>query len=177
MFVGTDNGLYIVDLQSETPSARKITELEQRIQQVEVLPKNDLLLVLSDKVLLSYPLRASFLPEYEKLKSKRIATSITFFKKGVCNNTTLICTVKSTTLKSTIKVLEPIDQQASNSNLPGKIGKIFKSTNEPLRLKKEFYIPSESKSIHFLQNTLCIGCTKGFEVVDLETLRPQRTIY
>ena len=171
MFVGTENGLYLVDL-SEEPRARKITDLEQRIQQVDVVPKIDTLLVLSEKVLLSYPLRALLLPDYEKLKSKKVATSITFFKQGICNNMTLICTVKSTTLKSTIKVLEPNDGGASNI-LPGKIGKMFKSTNEVLRLKKEFYVPSESNSIHFLQNTLCIGCNKGFEVVDLETLRPQ----
>jgi hypothetical protein len=31
----------------------------------------------------------------------------------------------------------------------------------------------ESSSIHFLKARLCIGCTKGFEIVDLETLDTQ----
>lgn len=31
----------------------------------------------------------------------------------------------------------------------------------------------ESSSIHFLRTKLCVGCTKGFEIVDLETLDAQ----
>jgi len=42
-----------------------------------------------------------------------------------------------------------------------------------LRVFKEFYIPVESSSIHFLRTKLCVGCTKGFEIVDLETLDAQ----
>lgn len=42
-----------------------------------------------------------------------------------------------------------------------------------LIIPKEFYIPSESTSIHFLKSKLCVGCSKGFEVVSLETLETQ----
>ena len=31
----------------------------------------------------------------------------------------------------------------------------------------------QSSSIHFLKTRLCIGCTNGFEIVDLETLDTQ----
>jgi len=31
----------------------------------------------------------------------------------------------------------------------------------------------ESSSIHFMRTKLCVGCTKGFEIVDLETLDAQ----
>lgn len=31
----------------------------------------------------------------------------------------------------------------------------------------------ESSSIHFLKTKLCVGCTKGFEIVDLESLDTQ----
>lgn len=31
----------------------------------------------------------------------------------------------------------------------------------------------ESNSLHFLRNRLCVGCAKGFEIVDLETLDTQ----
>ena len=31
----------------------------------------------------------------------------------------------------------------------------------------------ESGSIHYLKTKLCVGCTKGFEIVDLETLDTQ----
>lgn len=38
---------------------------------------------------------------------------------------------------------------------------------------QEFYIPVQSSSIHFLKTRLCIGCTNGFEIVDLDTLDTQ----
>ena len=38
---------------------------------------------------------------------------------------------------------------------------------------QEFYIPVESSSIHYLKTKLCVGCTKGFEIVDLDTLDTQ----
>ncbi len=31
----------------------------------------------------------------------------------------------------------------------------------------------QSSSIHFLKTRLCIGCTNGFEIVDLDTLDTQ----
>ena len=31
----------------------------------------------------------------------------------------------------------------------------------------------ESTSIHYLKTKLCVGCSKGFEIVDLETLDTQ----
>lgn len=39
------------------------------------------------------------------------------------------------------------------------------------------YIPSETKSLHFLTTKLCVGCTKGFELVKLEDLATQGTIF
>ena len=38
---------------------------------------------------------------------------------------------------------------------------------------KEFYVPAESTSIDFLRSKLCVACTRGFEVVSLETLETQ----
>ena len=38
---------------------------------------------------------------------------------------------------------------------------------------KEFYVAAESSSIDFLRSKLCVACTRGFEVVSLETLETQ----
>ena len=35
---------------------------------------------------------------------------------------------------------------------------------------QEFYIPSIATSIDMFKTKICIGCSKGFEVVDLDTL-------
>ena len=50
------------------------------------------------------------------------------------------------------------------------------SGQEVLKPFKEFYIPSEATSIHFLRSKLCIGCAKGFEVVSVESLETQSLI-
>ena len=51
--------------------------------------------------------------------------------------------------------------------------KMFNSGQDELKAFKEFYIPTESSSIHFLKAKLCVACAKGFEVVSLETLETQ----
>jgi hypothetical protein len=51
--------------------------------------------------------------------------------------------------------------------------KMFNSGQDELKAFKEFYIPTESSSIHFLKTKLCVACARGFEVVSLETLETQ----
>lgn len=51
--------------------------------------------------------------------------------------------------------------------------KMFKGGQDELKAFKEFYIPTESSSIHFLKTKLCVACARGFEVVSLETLETQ----
>ncbi|KAJ3256695.1 RHO1 GDP-GTP exchange protein 2 [Boothiomyces macroporosus] len=147
----------------------------EKVAQVDAIPKNDILLVLSDKTLLSFSLKQvlefSDNAQGEKLRPKKISSNVSFFKQGICNNLTLVCAVKSTTITANVKVLEPMGLGVIN--LQGKLAKVFKATSEPLREKTEFYIPSESKSIHFLNTKLCVGCTKGFELVVLDTLKTQ----
>ncbi len=45
--------------------------------------------------------------------------------------------------------------------------------NENTNDFKEFYVPAESSSIDFLRSKLCVACSRGFEVVSLETLETQ----
>nr|KAJ3423238.1 RHO1 GDP-GTP exchange protein 2 [Polyrhizophydium stewartii] len=183
LILGTDDGLYVGaeypvagSLNSDTGENRFVRVIElERIMQVDVLPNYDMLLVLADKSLLSFPLQVLDVTEAEAnsvgRKGKKIGSHVSFFKQGVCAERTLVCAVKSTTLTATIKVLEPVGLGVSN--LRGKIGKLFRATSDSLRVYKEFYIPTESRSIHFLKTKLCVGCTKGFEIVDLESLNTQ----
>ncbi len=67
-------------------------------------------------------------------RGKKIGSHVSFFKQGVCADRTLVCAVKSTTLTATIKVLEPMGLGVSN--LRGKIGKLFRATNDSLRVFK-----------------------------------------
>ena len=105
-------------------------------------------------------------------RAKKVSSHTSFFKAGTCLGRTLVCVVKASALSSTIKTLEPIDQNVRGKNKPT-FRKLLQGGNDTLRVFKEFYIPTESSSIHFLKTKLCVGCTKGFEIVDLETLDTQ----
>lgn len=123
-------------------------------------------------------------------RAKRIASHISFFKAGICLGKTLVCVVKTSALSSTIKALEPIETTVRGARRPT-FKKLLQGGNDTLRLFKvrnvlnncyalfvtvdlqEFYIPVQSSSIHFLKTRLCVGCTNGFEIVDLDTLDTQ----
>ena len=68
-------------------------------------------------------------------RAKRIASHITFFKTGVCLGKTLVCVVKASPLSSTIKTLEPIDQNIRGRNKPT-FRKLLQGGNDTLRVFK-----------------------------------------
>ncbi|KAI0339671.1 CNH-domain-containing protein [Trametopsis cervina] len=170
---GTADGVYISNLWEPHREPMKVLALAD-VTQVDVLEDYQLLIVLAEGVVVTFPMDA--LDPRDPLsgvkRAKRIASHISFFKAGVCLGKTLVCVVKSSALSSTIKALEPIDTQTRGKNKPT-FKKILQGGNDTLRPVKEFYIPVQSSSIHFLKTRLCIGCSNGFEIVDLETLDTQ----
>ncbi|KAH9913549.1 CNH-domain-containing protein [Epithele typhae] len=158
---GTDDGVYLSNLMERNREPIKVLALKD-VAQVDVLEYYQLLIVLSDPM---DPLSGL-------KRAKRIASHISFFKAGVCLGRTLVCAVKSSPLSSTIKTLEPIDQHTRGRSKPT-FRKRLQGGNDTLQVFKEFYIPLQSSSIHFLKTRLCVGCTNGFEIVDLDTLDTQ----
>ncbi|KAI1791833.1 CNH-domain-containing protein [Ganoderma leucocontextum] len=170
---GTDDGVYLSNLMERNREPVKVLALKD-VAQLDVLEEYQLLIVLSERQVITFPLDA--LDPMDPLsglkRAKRIASHISFFKAGVCLGKTLVCVVKSSPLSSTIKTLEPIDQNVRGRAKPT-FKKLLQGGNDTLRVFKEFYIPLQSSSIHFLKTKLCVGCTNGFEIVDLETLDTQ----
>ncbi|GBE89631.1 Rho1 guanine nucleotide exchange factor 1 [Sparassis crispa] len=170
---GTDDGIYLSNLWERNREPVKVLALKD-VQQVDVLEDYQLLIVLSERQVITFPLDAldPMDPMSGLKRAKRIASHISFFKAGVCLGKTLVCVVKASPLSSTIKTFEPIDQNVRGRNKPT-FRKLLQGGNDTLRVFKEFYIPVQSSSIHFLKTKLCVGCTNGFEIVDLETLDTQ----
>ncbi len=173
---GTDSGVYVSDRKpKEGQKLAPVRVLQlSNVTQLDVLEEYAIVLVLSEKALLSYPLE-SLDPSDTTLanrRSKKIAGHTDFFRAGVCLGRVLVCIVKIRTTQSTIKVLEPADNLARNKRQPA-LRKLLQGGGEALKVFQEFYIPTESSSIHFLKSNLCVGCAKGFEVVSLETLETQ----
>jgi hypothetical protein len=195
MVYGTDNGVYLANLLAKEKSPIKVIAVPN-VTQVDVLEDYGILVVLAGERFprqqVEYRALSITIPHLDKAvqtfvldsldpneaivaakRARKISTNASFFKTGVCLNRTLVCIVKSGTVSSTIKTLEPIDHHGRGGKKPPAIRKFLQGSNDLLRIYKEFYIPTESSSVHFLKSKLCVGCTKGFEIVDLDTLDTQ----
>ncbi|GAA5861290.1 hypothetical protein JCM1840_005318 [Sporobolomyces johnsonii] len=172
MVYGTENGVYLANLRDKNKVPVKVISVPN-VTQLDVLEEQGILIVLADKAVQTF--FVDHLDPGDAIgaakRARKISAHATFFKAGQCLGRTLVCVVKSGNVSSTIKTLEPIDQPRGKKQ-PA-IRKFLQGSNESLRVFKEFYIPTESSSVHFLKSKLCVGCTKGFEIVDLETLDTQ----
>ncbi|PBK72403.1 CNH-domain-containing protein [Armillaria solidipes] len=173
MAYGTDDGIYISDLRDMSKDPVKVLALLE-VMQIDVLEAYQLLIILSERSVFTVPLDAldPMDPNAGIKRAKRISSHTSFFKAGYCLGKMLVCIVKSTQLSSTFKTLEPIDQTVRGRSKPT-FKKLINGGNDTLKLFREFYIPVESTSIHYLKTKMCVGCPKGFEIVDLETLDTQ----
>ncbi|KAJ6443926.1 rho guanyl nucleotide exchange factor [Purpureocillium lavendulum] len=172
LLFGTDNGIYLADRKNREQVPRRVLETTN-VTQIDILEEYQLLLVLSNKTLQSYSLSA-LNPDEPALakRPKKIQNHCSFFKTGICLGRHLVCCVKSSALSTTIKVFEPNDAMTKAKKQKG-LGKFMAGGQDELRPFKEFYIPTESSSVHFLKSKLCVACARGFEVVSLETLETQ----
>ncbi|KAF7288465.1 Rho guanyl-nucleotide exchange factor [Mycena chlorophos] len=166
------------------------------VDYVDILEDYQLLIVLSGQFLLPYssafrrtsslhfPLGALDAKDptagHKRMKGiGRIAAHTSFFKAGFCLGRVLVCMVKSTHLSSALKALEPIEHNVRGLAKPP-FKKLLQGGNDTLQpftcqpvliqVFQKFYIPVESTSIHYLTTRLCVGCSKGFEIVDFESL-------
>ncbi|KMP03930.1 Rho1 guanine nucleotide exchange factor 1 [Coccidioides immitis RMSCC 2394] len=172
---GTDNGIYLSERWPKDKSAKPKRVLDATaVTQIDTLEEYQLMLVLANKTLSSYPLEALDVHDGQNplvRRPKKIQGHANFFKSGIGLGRHLVCSVKTSALSSTIKVFEPMENLAKGKKKP--LTKMFQSGQDALKPFKEFYIPAESSSVHFLRSTLCVGCSRGFEVVSLETTERQ----
>lgn len=175
MIYGTDEGVYFSNLRD--PKLREPVKVINLVDvtQVDVIEEYQLLVVLHERSVTTFPLDCLDPndPNAALKRGKRISSHTSFFKSGICLGRTLVAVVKSSPLSSTIKVLEPIDQNMRGKKPQTGFMRRLNGGQESLKVFKEFYIPLESFNIHFLKTKLCVGCQKGFEIVDLETLDMQ----
>ncbi|CAG8632673.1 6496_t:CDS:2, partial [Ambispora gerdemannii] len=166
--LGTEEGVYVADIGQNPKQPIQVLHLE-KVSQIAVIEEFRLLLILADKIFYWLPVEALDPGDTNNSnkKPRKITSNANFFKYGVCLDKTLIAVVRTYGLaQSTIKTFEPIEQSIK-SKIKGSI------LNEALKAYKVFYIPRKSISIHFLKKSLCVGCTKGFEIINMETLTTQ----
>ncbi|KAG0230978.1 RHO1 GDP-GTP exchange protein 2 [Actinomortierella wolfii] len=175
LVIGTDTGVYVGRSRGEF--VRVIAR--ERVSQVDVLEDERILLVLADKTLYAYGLETLDLndPNAANKRARKLGSHVSFFKTGVNRDKTLVGIVKNSTnaldSNSTIKTLEPIEQAGSKKNKPSFRTFMRGGNSEMFKTYVDFYIPRETHSLHFLRNILCVGCSRGFELVDPSTLKTQ----
>ncbi|KAI9726986.1 MAG: RHO1 GDP-GTP exchange protein 2 [Chrysothrix sp. TS-e1954] len=175
LVAGTDNGIYVMDRRPKDSSTKPRRALDVRsVTQVDVLEHNAILLVLTDKILYSYSMDALDADESPLAPSKRgrKISQANFFKIGVFDGQHLVCCVKTSALSATIKVFKPMEPVMDKKKKSG-LSRMLAGGQDVLRPHKEFYVPTETYSVHFLRSSLCVGCARGFEIVTLDTLVTQ----
>ncbi|KAI8457720.1 CNH domain-containing protein, partial [Phakopsora pachyrhizi] len=187
--VGCMDGLWI-GLRKDPSSMRQVIHIKS-ITQCAVLQEFGFLLVLAEKILLAYPLeslvpsragQALQPPAGNAMKttgSGAIASRLSgnkdvlFFRCGRVGPRTLVIYVKKGGVNQTVfKALEPVKnvEKSKTTSSRGFFG-LSGQKSESFRGYKEFFVPSESYGIQYLRSTLAIHCARGFEIMNLDTLK------
>ncbi|KAG8901267.1 RHO1 GDP-GTP exchange protein 2 [Tulasnella sp. 408] len=168
---GSEHGVHLPDLRDGSSGLLMCALALPDVKQLNVLLECRLLVLLSERSVMTVPLDALNARE-DKARPNRlktVATNVSFFQVGTYFGRTLLCLVNASLLRSTIKVLEPNDKA-----IGGKKKSNFKESisgeNDAWRVFQEFEILTEVTSVHFLRNQFCVGCTQGVQMIDLDTL-------
>lgn len=167
LLYGTDSGVWVSTVRSiSTTSNEKICSDptlvigKMYVSQIEVLVEYSKLLILSDKTLYEFDLSCTDSLDHMKntRSGKIILSHVSFFKTGICDGRLLVCAAKTgnTHAISIIEPTNPFDQRNKGNK------------NRRSYDIKEISFSSDAVSISFLKTKLCIGCTKGFEILSLE---------
>ena len=122
LVLGTDFGVYVAERKPRDASHKPKRLLDcKMVSQIDVLEQHQILLVLADKVMYSYPLEALDPEESQAAPSKRgrKICHANYFNAGMCSGKLLVCCVKSSSLSSTIKVYEPMDSMTKGKKKSG----------------------------------------------------------
>jgi hypothetical protein len=113
---------------------RKVLDVSQ-VTQIDTLEEYQLVLVLANKTLSSYPLEALDVSEGQNSMAKRpkkIQGHANFFKCGIGLGRHLVCSVKTSAMSTTIKVYEPMDNLAKGKKKSA-VSKMFQSGQDTLK--------------------------------------------
>ncbi|KAJ2589385.1 RHO1 GDP-GTP exchange protein 2 [Coemansia sp. RSA 1722] len=179
--IGTDRGLYL-GVAGKPTSFQLLSHLRHdRVFQIEIHERLNVLAMIADKDrnLYVYPLdqlMTATTNSKHGVKVKPLHTHVSFFRFGQYQDLDILCSVKSTTLsnQTIIHVYKPV-MNAQKSRPFGRFLSIGgeSSSADSWKCIKECYIAAESTSLHFLRSRLCVGCSRGFEIVDLATMNTQ----
>ncbi|KAI1504914.1 CNH domain-containing protein [Biscogniauxia marginata] len=178
--VGTDVGVCVAEASDQRGWVKTVSVA--RVTQMAVLEEFSVVLVLSDRNLISYPLDVVAPPsnfptpanDNPRRSPQRLAKDVSFFATARMKDRMLVFFKKKEGLHSTFKVLEPVFQKATEkkSRLFGGSRRGGVGTTESFRDYDDFYLPVECYSLNIFQSYIAIATAKGFELLTLDKKAP-----
>lgn len=187
LLFGFDKGIYLSTMTNHDAEGnfapvcstlKLILQTPAPVVQLDAIEKYGVAVMLCDRVVSAIPLDVivsnADLNGRNRNSIKQLANQVSFYKVDECLNRTLLTLVKSTHLSSTIRVLEPVGAASSGQKRP-QLRRLLTaggSSAQPEGFKlvsAPIEIPSATLSLSFLRSHLCLGCSRGFELLDLET--------
>ncbi|KAI1080153.1 CNH domain-containing protein [Whalleya microplaca] len=178
--VGTDVGVCVAEASDQRSWTKTVST--SRVTQIAILEEFSVVLVLSDRNLISYPLDVVSPPsnfpaasnDNPRRSPQRLAKDVSFFATARMKDRTLVFYKKKESLHSTFKVLEPVFQKATEkkSRLFGSSRKGGVGATESFRDYDDFYLPTECYSLNIFHTYIAVSTAKGFELLTLDKKIP-----
>lgn len=150
LLIGADDGVY-----SRLESGRWKPLLNLRVvTQIAALTDFGILLVLADRSLLAFAL-ADLRAKPQRLSGREVS----FFQVGTTKGRSLVIYKQSKGGNSVFQALEPVLRTSAGK------GDFFRPFDQ-------FFVPTECHGLQFLKSTLCVTCTRGFEILSLDAKQP-----
>ncbi|KXJ93937.1 RGF3 long variant [Microdochium bolleyi] len=177
--VGTDVGVCVSEASDQRNWIKTVAAA--RVSQIAVLEEFSVVLVLSERNLISYPLDVIAPPsnfpapanDSHRRSPLRLAKDVSFFATARMKERMLVFYKRKESLHSTFKVLEPVFQKSSE-----KKSRIFSSSRksggstDSFRDYDEFYLPVDCFGLNIFQSYIAIATAKGFELMTLDKKVP-----
>ncbi|KAI1445653.1 CNH domain-containing protein [Annulohypoxylon stygium] len=178
--VGTDMGVCVSEASDQRGWNKTVTS--NRVTQIAVLEEFSVVLVLSERNLISYPLDVVSPPsnfpapsnDNPRRSPQRLAKDVSFFATARMKDRMLVFYKKKENLHSTFKVLEPVFQKATEkkSRLFGGSRKAGVGVTESFRDYDEFFFPTECYSLNIFHTYIAVSTARGFELLTLDKKIP-----
>ncbi|KAI0476523.1 CNH domain-containing protein [Xylariaceae sp. FL0804] len=178
--VGTDVGVCVAEASDQRNWTKTISTA--RVTQIAVLEEFSVVLVLSDRNLISYPLDVVAPPsnfptpanDNPRRSPQRLAKEVAFFATARMKERMLVFYKRKEGMHSTFKVLEPVFQKATEkkSRLFGGSRRGGVGATESFRDYDDFFFPTECYSINIFHSYIAISTARGFETLTLDKKVP-----
>lgn len=150
-----------------------------KVTQLAVLEEFNLLIILSDKILIAYhldvvcPPHGPPVPQADSSARKapqKLSGSkdVGFFLAGKMKDRVLVFYQKREGINSIFKILEPVLQKSATSRSRWLGNSSRRGQTEFFREYDEFYIPAETYSLNMFHSSLAVATKRGMEVLTLD---------